>query len=124
MKVSLLLIIMMVIVVSGLKFQQVLKEIQEHKVLLVLRVLLELKEPQVLKVLQDQLVLRVLQELQVLKVQQELRVLKVLLTLVHKVRQDPQVLKDHKVMMETLVEQLLNINSQQIHQIQIQVQVN
>tara|TARA_R100000388_G_scaffold61322_1_gene44937 strand:- start:189 stop:299 length:111 start_codon:yes stop_codon:yes gene_type:complete len=36
MKVSLLLIIMMVIVVSGLKFQQVLKEIQDQLVLRVL----------------------------------------------------------------------------------------
>ena len=70
-------------------------------VLLLLLLLMLLLVLLVLKVLQDQLVLKVLQD-----------------------QVEQQVLRVHKVMMETLVEQLLNINSLQIHQIQIQVQVN
>tara|TARA_B100001939_G_scaffold66286_1_gene55153 strand:- start:159 stop:368 length:210 start_codon:yes stop_codon:yes gene_type:complete len=51
-----LLIITMVIVTSGLKFQQVLKEIQVLQVLQVLRVLLVQQELKVRQVLQDLLV--------------------------------------------------------------------
>ena len=79
---------------------QVLKEPLEHKVLKVIKVLLEGQvdlDPQVLKVIHDQLVIRVLlvqedqQDLRVLKVLQEPLVLRVLLTQVHRVLQVQQV---------------------------------